>query len=303
MDLQDGSSFSAANVVNHSLSSLRHILSVKSIHKEAGDAVVLPLIKDVAVLCNIRSEGVDCSSIINDDNKEREVVLGRCVQNFSHATILRTSLSNENNTNSVIISRWRNILFLETFVIRHPQLPVHQDALCGPCCVGKLLRHKGPATLKVCLFVKNVHRPTSSFARSSLLHEKLSHDSTAIHSTCNGMCMLPVVRVLLVSLLDSIINKSRNAFLAIVKMHETTNFALHVLLVTCVFKATRKRHGFVQVHESFFAVLDRAVVFGNFFRTVPEGTDKLFCDRVPCHVYRRAHDRDLWFGLRFRRCF
>jgi hypothetical protein len=74
------------------------------------------------------------------------------------------------------------------------------------------------------------------------------------------MGVLTVVRVLFVALSDGIVDQGRNTFLSIVEVHETTNLALHVLLIAGILKGTSKLHGLVKLHEGFLVALELVVI-------------------------------------------
>mmetsp|Transcript_35150 Transcript_35150/g.85137 ORF Transcript_35150/g.85137 Transcript_35150/m.85137 type:complete len:216 (-) Transcript_35150:46-693(-) len=134
-----------------------------------------------------------------------------------------------------------------------------------------------------------MHGSTSSTAGTGILHEQFCHDFSSINSRGNRVCVLTVVRELLVSLLDGVVDKTRDGLLPVVKMHETTDLSLHVLLVASVFETTGQLHGLVQLHKSILVGFQGAVVFGNLFRRVSKTFLQLRTDAIPWQVNWRSH--------------
>mmetsp|Transcript_110978 Transcript_110978/g.320744 ORF Transcript_110978/g.320744 Transcript_110978/m.320744 type:complete len:350 (-) Transcript_110978:138-1187(-) len=301
VDLKDSRSLALADVVDDSLSSLSNLSSIHTVNEETGDSVVLSLLKDIAVPCNIRSESVDGTSVIDDQQQQRQVVLGSSVQQFGSASILGTTFSNENNSNAVIISGRRNILLFISTVIGNLQFTVQQDALGGTSGVGKLFANQRPSTLKVVFLVEDVHRTTSSTARTSVLHEQFGHNLTGVHSGGNSVSVLTVVGKLLIFLLDSIFDQSRDRFLSIIEVHKSTDLSLHVLLITGILKATGHLHGTVQFHQILFVGV-KSIVVRQISRRIAKVFHQLSGNTVPRKIDGRSHDG----GLRLfsgSRCF
>mmetsp|Transcript_21693 Transcript_21693/g.32386 ORF Transcript_21693/g.32386 Transcript_21693/m.32386 type:complete len:253 (-) Transcript_21693:853-1611(-) len=94
--LHDGRS-SGTNVVHDSLSSLGDISSIRSVHQNTRDAVVLTLLVHITVGGNIGCESVDGTSVINDNDQQRQVVLGGSVEDFCHTTVLGSTLSDKHD--------------------------------------------------------------------------------------------------------------------------------------------------------------------------------------------------------------
>ena len=275
VDLKDGRSLATADVINDGLASLGNIGGIEAIDEESGDAVVLALLIDVAVLGNVLSEGVDGTAIVNHDNEKGEVVLGSGVEKLSHTSVLGATLTDEDNTEAIVVGGRGNILLLNLLVVGDAKVTVQLDTLGGTAGVRELLRNEGPATLEIGLLVEDVHRATGTLAGSTLLHEQLGHDGARIDATGDGVGVLPVVGVLLVTVLDGIVNEGGDGLLAIVQMHEASDLALHVLLVAGILKGPSLGHGVVDLQENTLIAVDRTFVGSNLLVAVPEGTLEL----------------------------
>mmetsp|Transcript_35 Transcript_35/g.107 ORF Transcript_35/g.107 Transcript_35/m.107 type:complete len:591 (+) Transcript_35:199-1971(+) len=117
VNLKDGRSLATADVINDGLASLGNIGGIETIDKESGDTVMLALLKDVAVLRNVLSEGVDGAAIVNHNNKKGEVVLGGSVEKLSHTAVLGATLADEDNTDAIVVGGRGNILLLNLLVV------------------------------------------------------------------------------------------------------------------------------------------------------------------------------------------
>mmetsp|Transcript_4123 Transcript_4123/g.9364 ORF Transcript_4123/g.9364 Transcript_4123/m.9364 type:complete len:423 (+) Transcript_4123:1061-2329(+) len=255
VNLENSGSLAAPDVVNHSLSSLGYIGSILSIDVKTWNAIMNSLLVHFSIGSNILCERIDSTSIINDDDKKRKIILSGRVQKFCHTTVLCTTFTNEHDGDSVIIGRWGDILLKEIIIVREGQFTVQQNTFGSASSVWELLRNKCPSTLEVSGFVKNVHGSTGTLTGSRFLHEKLGHDRSWIDTTGKGMGMLTVVGVLLITIFDGIVHKGWDGFLSIVKMHESPNFSLHILLVAGILESSCQLKRFVDLHEVFFAVL------------------------------------------------
>ena len=271
VNLKDGWSLATANVINDGLASLGNVGGVESIDEKSGDAVVLSLLKDVAVLGNVLSEGIDGTAIVNHNDEEGKVVLGGGIEKLGHTAVLGATLTDEDDTDAIVVSRRGDVLLLNLFVIGNTEVTVQQNTLGSTAGVRELLGNEGPAALEIGLLVEDVHRTTGTLAGSALLHEQLGHDGTGIDATCNGVGVLPVVRVLLVTLLDGIVHEGRDGLLTVVQVHEAPDLALHVLLVAGILEGTGLGHGVVDLQENVLVAVDRTFVGGNLVIAVSEG--------------------------------
>jgi hypothetical protein len=236
---------------------------------------MLSLQVDVVIFGNIRSESVDSSSIIDGENQKRKIVLRSSIKDLCHTSILGPSLSNKYNTDAIVISRRSYIVLLNILIIRQTKLLINKDTLGCSSSIGELFSNECPSSLEVSVLVKNMHGSSSSLTGSSLLHHELSHDSTGINTTSKSVGVLTIIRILLISIFDSIINKTRNTLLSIIKMHESTDLSLHVSLVTCILESTSKIHGVVEFEESLLVCLQRIVRL-SLFSSVSESFSKLW---------------------------
>mmetsp|Transcript_27379 Transcript_27379/g.57571 ORF Transcript_27379/g.57571 Transcript_27379/m.57571 type:complete len:200 (+) Transcript_27379:376-975(+) len=182
-------------------------------------------------------------------------------------------------------------------IVGYAQFAIQQNTLRSTSSVWKLLRHECPSSLEISRFIKNVHRSSGSLAAPSLFHEKLGHYFTRVDPTCNGVSMLTVIRIFLVPVLNSIVNKCRDGFLSIVKMHKSPDFTLHVLLVAGIFKSTCQLKCFINFHQSFFVVFHFRVVCIDLFIGISKGIFELNSDILPDVVNWRSHQ--IWFRCSF----
>mmetsp|Transcript_24277 Transcript_24277/g.43496 ORF Transcript_24277/g.43496 Transcript_24277/m.43496 type:complete len:274 (-) Transcript_24277:294-1115(-) len=263
VNLEDCGSLTAPDVVDHCLSSLRYIGGILSINMKTWDTIVLSLFVNFAILGDILRERVDSTSIVNDKDEKGEIVLRSRVEKFCHTSILGTAFTDENNGDSVIIRGWGDILLLENIIIRNRQFAVQQNTFCRTSSVGKLFGNKCPSSLEIRGLVENMHGSTGTLAASSFLHEEFGHNLAGRDTTGNGMGVLTVIGVLLIPILDGIVHERWDGFLSIVKMHESPNFSLHVLLVAGVLKSSCQLKRFVDLHECIFAVLHFSSVHVN----------------------------------------
>ena len=90
-----------------------------------------------------------------------------------------------------------------------------------------------------------------------------------------GMGVLAVIGVLLVAVFDGVVYERGDGFLSVVKVHESPNFALHVLLVAGVLESSVQLEGFVNLHERLFAVLHFSSVHVNLGLGVSKYVDEL----------------------------
>ena len=60
--------------------------------------------------------------------------------------------------------------------------------------------------------------------------------------------MLAIVTVFLVAKFNAVSNKSRDTLLTVIKMHESTNMALHIGLIASVFEQTTELHHLISFH-------------------------------------------------------
>mmetsp|Transcript_7199 Transcript_7199/g.15565 ORF Transcript_7199/g.15565 Transcript_7199/m.15565 type:complete len:281 (+) Transcript_7199:1504-2346(+) len=256
VNLENSRALAASDVVYDGLSSLSHIGSVLSINHQTWDTVVLSLFVNLAVSSDIASESVDSTSIVNDDEEKGEIVLRRRVKKFRRTSILGTTFSHEHDGDSVIIGRWGHILLFEILIIRQSQFAIQQNAFGGTSSIGELFRNECPSALEISGLVENVHRSTGTLTASRFLHEEFGHNLTWVYTTGNGMGVLAVVGVFLISVLDCVVHEGWDRFLSVIQMHEPSNFSLHILLVTGVFESSCQLKGFVDFHESFFITVD-----------------------------------------------
>mmetsp|Transcript_11824 Transcript_11824/g.10055 ORF Transcript_11824/g.10055 Transcript_11824/m.10055 type:complete len:227 (-) Transcript_11824:396-1076(-) len=219
MHLQDGRAL-CAHVVGHGAACLEHAVEIAPVNLDAWNSVVLPLQVDILIGSYITGEGVDGTSVVNDDDEKWQVFLGGSVENLSHTPVLRATLPDEDNRETVVVLEGLSV----------PQT-VQEDGARSTGSVGELLSNKRPTALEVGLFVENVHRAARTLARAVDLAEELSHNRPRLHTRGQRVCVLTVVRVLLVALLDAIVDQRGNRLLAVVQVHETTDVALHVGLV------------------------------------------------------------------------
>ena len=164
VNLENGRSLSFTNVVNDSLTSLSHIDRIHTINQKAWYTIVLTLVVHCRVLGNILCKGINGTAIVDDDDQKGQVVLGSSIEQFSHASILRTTFSNKDDRNAVVISRRSFVLLHNVFIIRQSHLAVQQNGFGGTTSIGELFGHQCPSSLEVFLLVKNVHGTTSTTA-------------------------------------------------------------------------------------------------------------------------------------------
>jgi hypothetical protein len=67
-----------------------HVLTV---HEQSGDPVVEALLVDVRVGCDVGSEGVDGTTVVDHDEQDGQVLLGRCVQTLCHSAVLCSTVT------------------------------------------------------------------------------------------------------------------------------------------------------------------------------------------------------------------
>mmetsp|Transcript_11580 Transcript_11580/g.21085 ORF Transcript_11580/g.21085 Transcript_11580/m.21085 type:complete len:348 (-) Transcript_11580:129-1172(-) len=287
--LQHGRSLARSDVINHSFSSLSNIRWVVTVHQQSWNTVVLALFINIAVLGNIWSISVDGSTVVNCKDKKWEVVLRGRVQKFRHTSILGSTLPNKDNRNTIIICRWSNIHLFDVLVVGQTKFLIDQNTLGRTTSVWKLFGNQSPTSLEIICLVKNVHGSSGTLASTSFLHEQFSHDGTNVHTTGNRMSMLTVVRVFLISILNGIVDETWNTFLTVVKMHEATNFTLHVLLVAGILECPSQGHGPVEFHESFLVIFKLVIVYSELSIAVSKCLFQLVGNFWPWHINGRAH--------------
>mmetsp|Transcript_114861 Transcript_114861/g.234784 ORF Transcript_114861/g.234784 Transcript_114861/m.234784 type:complete len:507 (+) Transcript_114861:1048-2568(+) len=287
--LEDGGSVALSDVVDDGLSSLGDVGGVHAVDQQTGNAVVLSLFVNVGVLGDIRREGVDGTTVVDDQQQDGKVVLGGRVQQFGRSAVLGTTLTDKDNGDAVVVVRRGDVLLLVVGVVRDAEGAIQEDRLGGTGRVGELFADQGPSSLKVLFAIEDVHRSTGSAAGSGVLHEKLGHDGTRVDPAGDGVGVLTVVREFLVGLFDGVVDESGDGFLSVVQVHESTDLALHVLLVAGVFESSCHLHGLVQLQQLSLVGLHGVVVGLDFFRRVAEAFLELLGNPVPLEVDGGSH--------------
>mmetsp|Transcript_11515 Transcript_11515/g.23755 ORF Transcript_11515/g.23755 Transcript_11515/m.23755 type:complete len:263 (-) Transcript_11515:884-1672(-) len=68
--LQDSRSLATSDVIDDGLSSLGNVGGVHTVDQQTGNSVVLSLFVNIGVLCNIRGEGVNGTSVVNHQQQD-----------------------------------------------------------------------------------------------------------------------------------------------------------------------------------------------------------------------------------------
>ena len=258
-----------AHVVDRRATDAQDILHVLTVDEHAGNAIVLALVENLLVRRDILGEGVDRATVIDHQEKNRQVFLRRRVQALCHAPVLGATFADEDDCDAVVR-------------VVAPEHLVEDDGSRRTDRVRQLLRDERPPTLKVRIHVVHVHRTPGTSARATVLTEQLRHYGAAIHTARQGVAMVAVVRVLQIILTDRVRQERRNRLLTVVKVHETANLTRHVRLVALVFKVPAQLHHVIrlaqilitQVLTSLQLLIRRPELFlQHLFRLIPRRLD------------------------------
>mmetsp|Transcript_8994 Transcript_8994/g.20264 ORF Transcript_8994/g.20264 Transcript_8994/m.20264 type:complete len:396 (-) Transcript_8994:62-1249(-) len=233
-----------ADKVGHRAPCLERACHVGAVDEYPGDAIVLALGEHVAVGGHVGREGVDGAAVVNDQEEDGQLLLGRRVEALGHSAVLSAALADEDDGDPLVV-----------FVLLGLALAVEEDAAGGADGVRQLLAYKRPSALHVSLRVENVHRAARALARAVHLAEKLRHDGIRVDARGEGVAVLAVVRKLDVRLTNRVSHHRRDRLLSVVQVHEAADVSLHVLLVARVLELAAKDHHLVRLEKLLFGGL------------------------------------------------
>mmetsp|Transcript_13469 Transcript_13469/g.17640 ORF Transcript_13469/g.17640 Transcript_13469/m.17640 type:complete len:485 (-) Transcript_13469:273-1727(-) len=288
MHLEDGWSI-LSDIINNSGPTLNNISNIASIYKHSRYSIMRSNLINVAIRCDIGSVGINSATIINHNHEKREFILGSSIEYFRHTTVLASTFANKYNRDTIIIFTWGNIyLGLQIFrVIAQAQLTIKQNTLGCTSSIRKLFTHEGPSSLKKSILVKNMHTTSSTTASTIILHEQFSHDRSRGNPARQCMSMFSVIRIFHVSVLNGMCNQGRHTLLSIVQMHKSTNFTLHVLLITRILEGTCELHVTINFQQFLLVSINLGSVFGHLLRRISKAGGKLVCNVIPAKVLKR----------------
>ena len=237
----------------------------------------------VKVRGDVFGERVDGAAVVDDDEEQRQVLLGRGVERLGHAPVLRAALADEDDRDPIV-----------PLVFRRVAVAVEENRARCARGIGQLLRHERPAALEERVLVVDVHRAARAFARAADLAEELGHDSIGRDAARERVRVLAVVAVLDVGRPNGVPDERRDAFLPVVEVHEPPDVPLHVRLIARVLELPREQHHLVRGDEVARAHL---LVPIDVRTRHPEVALELRAAIAPRDVGPRPHGHEL--GLRF----
>ena len=110
-DIQGARDLSTANIVNTSLYRFCDINIIITVDIYDWETKVVTRMINISIIVEITSGGVDIPSIINTNDKKRDILFWYMIKYLSHTSILISPITNKNNRNIIIIFRMGDIFF------------------------------------------------------------------------------------------------------------------------------------------------------------------------------------------------
>ena len=232
------------HVVDRGAADPQRVLHVLAVRQHAGDAVVLPLVEHLLVLRDVLGERVDRAAVVDDEEQNRQVFLRRRVEALRHAPVLRAALADEHDRDAILGFARVEVL-------------VEHDGARGADRVRELLRDERPAALEVRLHVVHVHGSAGAATGAAVAAEELRHHRTRVDAARQRVAVVAVVRVLEISLANSIAEQRGNRLLAVVEVHEPPDLPRHVRLVALILEIAAQLHRLVRAVQVLIGELAR----------------------------------------------